>query len=45
MPRILFNYRINLRVDKMFEDGLIEEVKNLLKSGIDENCQCMQKSV
>lgn len=34
--------RINLRVDKMFEDGLVKEVEKLLKSGIDENCQCMQ---
>ncbi len=34
--------RINKRVDKMFGDGLLEEVKNLLSRGIDENCQCMQ---
>ncbi len=34
--------RINSRVDGMFERGLIDEVKNLLNSGVDENCQCMQ---
>lgn len=34
--------RINKRVDKMFEDGLVEEVKGLLVRGIDENFQCMQ---
>jgi len=34
--------RINKRVDKMFEDGLLEEVENLLSCGIDENCQSMQ---
>lgn len=34
--------RINKRVDEMFENGLIEEVKNLLSYGIDENCQCVQ---
>jgi len=34
--------RIDSRVDKMFESGLVEEVKGLLASGIDENCQCMQ---
>ena len=26
----------------MFSQGLVEEVKALLKRGIDENCQCMQ---
>ena len=34
--------RIDSRVDQMFDCGLIEEVKSLLASGIDENCQCMQ---
>lgn len=34
--------RIDSRVDEMFERGLIEEVKNLLSSGVDENCQSMQ---
>ena len=37
----LYN-RINLRVDKMLELGLIDEVKGLIESGIDKNCQCMQ---
>lgn len=34
--------RINLRVDKMIENGLIEEIKNLLALGINESNQCMQ---
>ncbi|MDE7453113.1 MAG: tRNA (adenosine(37)-N6)-dimethylallyltransferase MiaA, partial [Clostridia bacterium] len=34
--------RINLRVDKMFESGLVEEVKGLIADGIDVKCQCMQ---
>lgn len=34
--------RINLRVDKMFEAGLVDEVQGLLSRGIDENCRCMQ---
>lgn len=34
--------RINERVDKMFEAGLVDEVKGLLARGIDENCRCMQ---
>ena len=34
--------RINMRVDKMFEDGLVEEVQGLLSCGIDEKFQCMQ---
>lgn len=34
--------RINMRVDKMFEDGLVEEVQGLLSRGIDEKFQCMQ---
>lgn len=34
--------RINKRVDKMFEAGLLDEVNNLLKKGVDENCQSMQ---
>lgn len=37
----LYN-RIDARVDKMIENGLIEEVKGLIDSGIDKNCQCMQ---
>ncbi|MDE5943287.1 MAG: tRNA (adenosine(37)-N6)-dimethylallyltransferase MiaA [Clostridia bacterium] len=34
--------RINARVDKMFECGLVDEVKGLLADGIDEKYQCMQ---
>lgn len=41
-PREELYRRIDLRVDEMFERGLIEEVKSLLNCGIDENCQCMQ---
>jgi tRNA dimethylallyltransferase len=41
-PREELYNRINLRVDKMFEQGLVEEVQSLLSSGIDENYQCMQ---
>lgn len=41
-PREELYDRIDRRVDEMFECGLVEEVKNLLSSGIDENCQCMQ---
>ncbi|MCH5148397.1 MAG: tRNA (adenosine(37)-N6)-dimethylallyltransferase MiaA [Clostridiales bacterium] len=41
-PREELYSRIDKRVDEMFERGLVEEVQKLLKSGIDENCQCMQ---
>lgn len=34
--------RINKRVDIMFEDELVEEVKGLLDSGVPENAQSMQ---
>lgn len=34
--------RIAERVDKMFADGLINEVKHLLNLGINEEMQCMQ---
>lgn len=34
--------RIEERVDEMFANGLVEEVKMLLSKGIDENNQCMQ---
>ena len=37
----LYN-RINLRVDQMFEAGLVDEVQALLQSGITEEMQCMQ---
>lgn len=41
-PREELYERINLRVDEMFKNGLVEEVKGLLKMGIDEKFQCMQ---
>ncbi len=34
--------RINRRVDVMLENGLVEEVKGLIDSGIDKSYQCMQ---
>ena len=34
--------RINLRVDLMLEMGLMEEIQNLLDSGIPETCTAMQ---
>ena len=34
--------RIDLRVDEMFKAGLLDEVKELLQSGISENAQSMQ---
>ena len=34
--------KINIRVDKMIEKGLMNEVKALRKIGVTENCQCMQ---
>lgn len=37
----LYN-RINERVDKMLQCGLIHEVENLLKNGVDKNAQAMQ---
>ncbi len=42
MPRDVLYKRINARVDKMFEDGLVNEVKTLIDSGITINNQCMQ---
>ena len=41
-PREELYKRINIRVDEMFNQGLVEEVQGLLKRGINENCQCMQ---
>lgn len=34
--------RINLRVDKMIEDGLVEEVAELMRRGVPEQAQAMQ---
>ena len=41
-PREQLYNRINLRVDDMFQRGLIDEVKSLLDSGVTEDMQCMQ---
>lgn len=41
-PREKLYERINLRVDKMFDDGLLEEVRGLLEDGVTADCQCMQ---
>ncbi|MDE6613497.1 MAG: tRNA (adenosine(37)-N6)-dimethylallyltransferase MiaA [Clostridia bacterium] len=41
-PRDELYERINLRVDEMFDKGLVEEVKGLIAGGINESCQCMQ---
>lgn len=41
-PREELYNRIDIRVNQMFKSGLVEEVENLLASGVDENCQCMQ---
>lgn len=42
MPRNVLYERINLRVDNMVKQGLIEEVKGLIKKGITIENQCMQ---
>lgn len=41
-PRDKLYARINMRVDQMFENGLVEEVKELLNTGVTEEMQCMQ---
>lgn len=41
-PRSVLYDRINARVDKMFSEGLMDEVSGLLKKGVSENSQCMQ---
>lgn len=41
-PREKLYERINLRVDKMFDDGLLTEVQDLQASGITKESQCMQ---
>ena len=41
-PREKLYERINLRVEQMFENGLLEEVKNLLANGVATDMQCMQ---
>jgi tRNA dimethylallyltransferase len=42
MEREQLYENINLRVEKMFEEGLIKEVKDLLKSGLKKEDQSMQ---
>ena len=39
--QVLYN-RINMRVDEMIKDGLVDEVKTLYESGLDESFQSMQ---
>lgn len=41
-PRSLLYDRINLRVDLMLEMGLMQEITDLLSSGIPEKCTAMQ---
>ena len=41
-PREELYARIERRVDAMLEQGLVEEVQELLASGVAENAQCMQ---
>lgn len=41
-PRKTLYDRIDLRVDLMVNNGLIDEIKNLLDMGVNKNCQCMQ---
>ena len=41
-PREMLYERINLRVEKMFQDGLLQEVRALLDGGITQDKQCMQ---
>ena len=42
MERRLLNERINKRVDEMFSQGLLEETKKLIESGIESNRTAMQ---
>lgn len=41
-PRDRLYNRINLRVEQMFQQGLLEEVQGLLDRGITQEMQCMQ---
>ncbi len=41
-PREQLYGMIDKRVDLMFDKGLVDEVENLLRDGINENNQCMQ---
>ena len=42
LPRDLLYRRIDERVDKMISDGLVNEINNLLNSGVSFEDQCMQ---
>ncbi len=42
LERSILYERINNRVDKMFDAGLVEEVENLIKSGLNFDNQSMQ---
>lgn len=41
-PREALYKRIDMRVEQMFDGGLLEEVKGLLDMGVTKNAQCMQ---
>ena len=41
-PRELLRQRISIRVDKMVNDGLVEEIENLLLSGVTFSDPCMK---
>ena len=41
-PRENLYERINLRAEQMFEQGLLQEVQDLLDNGITEEMQCLQ---
>ncbi len=41
-PRETLYKRINLRVEQMFENGLLQEVQSLMNSGVAQDKQCMQ---
>lgn len=42
LPRDVLYERINARVDKMFDCGLVKEVQSLIDRGITDKNQCMQ---
>ena len=41
-PRETLYNRIDLRVDQMFDCGLLEEVKSIMSQGVTNDAQCMQ---
>ncbi|MCJ7841209.1 tRNA (adenosine(37)-N6)-dimethylallyltransferase MiaA [Lederbergia sp. NSJ-179] len=42
MEREKLYHRIDQRVDKMIEEGLVEEVRDLIKKGVNLECQAMK---